>query len=110
MHTKELEMAIAPLTERQQSLIVANVVNACKNIQALNKGTGYNFLYQCSGFIAHYDLYGFIAHYSDPGSLKRDIISFAGQNQWRNFHPGDRDYEYYMSKKEVYNRILQKIT
>jgi hypothetical protein len=63
----------------------------------------------CSGFIAHYDLYGFIAHYSTPNSLKRDIISYAGQNQWNNFRPGERDYEYMMAKKDVYNRIIAQI-
>ena len=95
------------LTDRQKDLIVRNVVKACKNIDNLNS-TGYKFLYLCSGFIAHYDLYGFIANYSD-GSLKRDILSFAGQNQWRNFRPGERDYDYYMSKADVYNRIVAQI-
>ena len=100
-------MSLTPLTQRQQDLIVSNVVKACKNIDNLNK-TGYKFIYLCSGFIAHYDLYGFIANYTGE-SLKRDIISFAGQNQWKNFREGERDYEYYMAKKEVYNRIVQEI-
>lgn len=100
-------MAIAPLTERQMTLIVNNVVSAVKNIDNLNK-TGYKYLYLCSGFIAHYDVYGFISHYSDR-SLKQDILSYAGQNQWRNFRPGDADYDYYKSKAEVYARILEKI-
>jgi len=95
------------LTERQKTLIVNNVVKAVKNIDNLNK-TGYNFLYLASGFIAHYDLYGFIASYTGQ-SLKQDIISYAGQNQWNNFRPGERDYNYYMAKKDVYNRILQAI-
>ena len=95
------------LTDRQKDLIVRNVVKAVKNIDNLNS-TGYKFLYLCSGFIAHYDLYGFIANYSD-GSLKRDILSYAGQNQWRNFRPGERDYDYYMSKADVYNRIVAQI-
>ena len=98
---------MTPLTERQKTLIVNNVVKACNNIDNLNK-TGYNFLYLASGFIAHYNLYGFIASYTGQ-SLKRDIISFAGQNQWNNFRPGERDYDYYMAKKDVYNRILQAI-
>ena len=98
---------MTPLTERQKTLIVNNVVKACNNIDNLNK-TGYNFLYLCSGFIAHYNLYGFIANYTGQ-SLKRDIISFAGQNQWNNFRPGERDYDYYMAKKEVYNSILREI-
>jgi hypothetical protein len=100
-------MSLTPLTQRQQDLIVSNVVKACKNIDNLNK-TGYKFVYLCSGFIAHYDLYGFIASYTGE-SLKRDLISYAGQNQWNNFRPGERDYDYYMSKKEVYNRILKEI-
>jgi len=28
---------------------------------------------------------------------------------WLNFHPGDRDYEYYRSKAQVYQRILAGI-
>jgi hypothetical protein len=100
-------MALIPLTERQKTLIVSNVVKACKNIDNLNK-TGYKFVYLCSGFIAHYDLYGFIASYTGE-TLKRDLINYAGQNQWRNFRPGERDYEYYMSKADVYNRILSEI-
>ena len=98
---------LVALTERQKTLIVNNVVKACKDITQLNR-TGYNFLYLASGFIAHYDLHGFIANYTGQ-SLKRDIISFAGQNQWNNFRPGERDYDYYMAKKEVYNRILREI-
>jgi hypothetical protein len=100
-------MALTPLTERQKTLIVSNVLKAVKNIDNLNK-TGYNFVYQCSGFIAHYDLYGFIASYTGE-SLKRDLISYAGQNQWNNFRPGERDYEYMMAKKDVYNRIVAQI-
>ena len=98
---------MTPLSERQKTLIVNNVVKAVKNIDNLNK-TGYNFLYLCSGFIAHYDLHGFIASYTGE-SLKRDILNFAGQNQWNNFRPGESDYDYYMAKKEVYNRILREI-
>jgi hypothetical protein len=100
-------MSLAPLTERQKTLIVNNIVKAIKNIENLNK-TGYNYIYNCSGFIAHYDLYGFIASYTGQ-SLKRDIISYAGQNQWKNFRPGEQNYEYYMSKADVYNRILAEI-
>jgi len=100
-------MSLTPLTERQKVLIVSNVVKAVKNIDNLNK-TGYNFVYQCSGFIAHYDMYGFIASYTGE-SLKQDLVSYAGQNQWKNFRPGERDYDYYMAKADVYNRILSQI-
>jgi hypothetical protein len=98
---------LEPLTERQKTLIVNNVVKAVKNINSLNK-TGYKYLYLCSGFIAHYDLYGFIDFYSYV-NLKNDIIGFANQNQWKNFRPGERDYEYYQSKADVYARILEQI-
>jgi hypothetical protein len=100
-------MSLTPLTERQKVLIVNNVVKACKDITQLNK-TGYNFLYLASGFIAHYDLNGFIGFY-EYVSLKNDIVGFAGQNQWKNFRPGERDYDYYMAKADVYNRILAEI-
>ena len=100
-------MSLIPLTERQKVLIVNNVVNAVKNIDSLNK-TGYNFLYLASGFIAHYNLYGFIDFYRYI-SLKNDLIGFANSNQWKNFRPGERDYEYYMAKADVYKRILAQI-
>lgn len=101
-------MAIPALTERQKALIVSNVVNACKNIESLNR-TGYKYVSLCSGFIAHYNLYGFIAAYSKPGSLKADILRNQRMNQWLNFRPGERDYDYYMSKADVYKRIISQI-
>jgi hypothetical protein len=100
-------MSLEALTERQKTLIITNVVKACKNIDNLNK-TGYNFVYQCSGFIAHYDLYGFIANYKED-SLKADILRNTRANEWRNFHPKDENYEYYMSKADVYTRIVEAI-
>lgn len=100
-------MALTALTERQKTLIVTNVVKAVNNIDSLNR-TGYKFLTLASGFIAHYDLQGFIAEYSER-SLRQDLISYAGSNQHRNFRPGERDYDYYMSKADVYNRILAQI-
>lgn len=100
---------MTPLTELQKTLIVNNIVKACNDIDSLNK-TGYRYINLCSGFIAHYDLWGFMNAYREPGSLKRDIINYAGQNQWRNFRTGERDYDYYMAKKDVYNRICNLIT
>lgn len=96
---------LTPLTPRQQTLIVNNIVAACGDIEKLNK-TGYKWLNLASGFIAHYDLYGFRAAYSAPGSLARDIMRFVSQNEWNNFHSTDRDYLYYMNKKETYRRIV----
>jgi hypothetical protein len=98
---------IEPLTESKKQLIVSNVVKACKDITKLNK-TGYGFIYLASGFIAHYGLGGFIEYYQGE-SLRNDIIRNARQNQWDNFHPGEENYEYYMSKKDVYNRIIEAL-
>ena len=105
---KENFTMIEPLTDRQKSLIVNNVVKACQDIRKLNK-TGYNFLYLASGFIAHYNLHGFIDHYSYR-DLTTDILKNASQNQWNNFREGDQNYSYYKSKQEIYNRIISKLT
>lgn len=100
-------MSLIPLTERQKTLIVNNVVSAVKDINKLNR-TGYKYLYLCSGFIAHYNLHGFISHYQDY-DLKRDILDNVNINKWLNFRPGDKDYEYYRSKADVYAQIVAKI-
>ena len=98
---------LTPLTERQKTLIVNNVLAACKDITKLNN-TGYKFLYLCSGFIAHYNLRGFIDHY-ETESLKDDIIANAQQNQWNNFRIGEQNYKYMMEKKVTYNMILTRL-
>lgn len=100
-------MSLKPLTERQKTLIVNNVIKAVQDITKLNK-TGYGFLYLASGFIAYYNLYGFIEHFKDH-DLKRDILNNHRQNQWLNFKEGDTNYDYYKSKAEVYNRIVEAI-
>lgn len=101
-------MSLVALTPRQQTLIVNNVVKAVKaGIDNLNN-TGYNFIYCASGFIAHYNLYGFRAHYQQH-SLKRDILNNLNANLWKNFHKGDQNYEYYKSKAEVYQRIVDHL-
>lgn len=103
---------LTPYTPRQQVLIVNNVLKACISIESLNK-TGYNFLYQAQGFIAHYNLHGFRAHYGyyqrNGNNLRADILCNAGPNMWRNFRPGDVDYDYYKSKAEVYSMILNRL-
>ena len=100
-------MAITPIAPEVQKRIVKNVVSACKNINKLNR-TGYGFIYQANGFIAHYDLHGFIAYYTE-NSLRADIKENARQNQWDNFRQGEENYEYYMSMKAIYNAILEQI-
>ncbi len=99
---------LTPLTPNQQKAIVNNVLKACKDITKLNS-TGYKFINLANGFIAHYNLYGFIAHYSTE-SLSQDIVHNSNSNMWNNFHPGEADYDYYMSKKAVYKAILDELT
>lgn len=100
-------MEIKPLPQRQQTLIVNNVVRACEDIEKLNK-TGYKYINLCAGFIAHYNLYGFRDAYSD-GSLRSDILKHQHQNQWNNFRPGEKNYDYYKSRAQVYNQIVEKL-
>lgn len=92
------------LTETQKRLISKNVLAACRDIEKLNK-TGYNFLYLCSGFIAHYDINGFKAYYQTH-DLQADIEANAKANQWHNFRAGERDADYYHAKRDCYNMIL----
>ena len=100
-------MDIKPLTDRQKSLIVNNVVKACSDINALNR-TGYKYLYLANGFIAHYNLGGFRDHYA-RNDLMVAILDHEEDNTWRNFSPDCHNYEYYMSKKEVYKTICSKL-
>lgn len=101
-------MALTPMTANQAVLIVKNVVRACEDITKLN-GTGYKFINLASGFIAHYNLNGFKDYY-ERNSLKQDILANADMNAWRNFRPGDNDYEYYQQKAAIYNRIVELLS
>jgi len=99
---------IKPKTEKQVKAIVKNVVAACHNINKLNK-IGYDYIYLCSGFIAHYNLGGFIDYYSDNVKLTHDILEYQSMNKWTNFHPGDENYEYYHQKGEIYAMIVAEL-
>lgn len=98
---------LKPYTERQKTTIVNNVIKAVKDPDKLSK-QAYKYLYLCSGFIAHYNHAGFIGHYR-WNSLRGDILHFADWNEWRNFKPGDQNYEYYKSKADIYNRIVDSL-
>jgi hypothetical protein len=95
------------ITEKQKSLIVNNIVKACEDIDKLN-GTGYKFIYLANGFIAHYNLGGFKDYYS-WNDLRWDILKNIDSNRWDNFKEGDRDYDYYKSKADIYKRIIAKL-
>lgn len=101
-------MTLALKTPRQVTLIVNNVVAACSDIEKLNR-TGYNYIYQCSGFIAHYNLGGFKSAYSPRGSLYADIKRNEPYNRWLNFKPGDENYDYYRQRAEIYRQIVSRI-
>lgn len=99
---------IKPLTPAQQARIASNIAAACRDIEKLN-ATGYKFISLASGFIAHYDLHGFKAAYSAPGSLQADIEAHARFNQWHNFRKGEENADYYHSKRDTYNAILDRL-
>jgi len=94
-------------TVNQENRIINNIVKACKDIELLNK-QGYNFIYLCCGFIAHYDIYGFIYEYKTE-SLKNEILRYKNENQWNNFTPKEKNYDYYKQKQKIYNVICEKI-
>lgn len=99
------------ITEKQKTLIVNNIVKACDDIEKLN-GTGYKYIYLASGFIAHYNIDGFKSNYSlvDCGySLADAILAHESDNTWNNFREGDKDYLYYKSKADIYQRICNKL-
>jgi len=99
------------LTIKEQELIYKNVIKACEDISKLNK-RGYNYLYLCSGFIAHYNIHGFKSNFDivDFGyNLSDAILANESSNQWNNFREEDRDYQYYKSKANVYKRICSTL-
>jgi hypothetical protein len=98
---------LKPLSNTKVKSTVSNIVAACKNIEKLQK-RGYNYLYLCSGFIAHYNIHGFKDYYSGI-TLRADILMNAKQNEYRNFAPGDENYEYYHQKAQIYAAIVNEI-
>lgn len=94
------------LTKRQETMIINNIVEACKDITKLKK-YAYNYLYLCSGFIAHYDLYGFIDFYKE-NSLLKDLIQNNNANLWENFTVKDKDFAYYNQKRQIYSKAIKK--
>lgn len=100
---------LTPLTENQKTRLVNNILAACDDVEKLNKQS-YKFLHLANGFIAHYSIWGFMDYYEEPNKLRKAILYNQVFNQWSNFKPLDKDYDYYMAKKEVYNRICEKLT
>ena len=101
---------LTPMTEKEENAIIKSVVDCIEknNIELLTK-KAYNFVMLSSGFIAHYNHEGFKYHYENVRSLRADIINFQPQNQWANFRPKEKDGDYMMQKKKIYNAICAKI-
>jgi hypothetical protein len=96
-------------TKEEVKQIVDSLVKAStKDLNALTKKS-YTFIMLANGFIAHYGIQGFKDYYKEPENLRKDILKNQAINQWSNFHPNERNYEYYMQKKEIYNLICERI-
>lgn len=95
-------------TTREVELIVSSFrkIFMKEDVSYLTK-SAYDFIYLSSGFIAHYNIFGFQDYYDDVEFLKRDILRNKSMNQWNNFQPNERDYDYYMQKKAIYNMIVE---
>lgn len=99
-----------PITPRQKSMIVSSFkkVFATGDIENLTNNA-YKYIYLASGFIAHYNLYGFREAYRDVSLLKKDILLNVRANQWDNFTSTDKNYDYYMSKADVYRSLASLV-
>lgn len=103
-----LKNKMKAITPRQKSLILSSFrrVFSTGDIENLTN-TAYKYIYLASGFIAHYNLYGFRDAYRDISHLRADILDNARSNNWGNFRPSDKDYDYYMSKADVYRGLVE---
>jgi hypothetical protein len=101
---KQGTTGLEPFSIEEEQKIIRDCVKAARNTETMTD-RAYRFLNLSSGFIAHYDKWGFMDYYREPGSLKRDILTHQNHNQWDNFRPGERGYEYYMQKKKIYNTV-----
>jgi hypothetical protein len=101
---KQRTGGLEPFSIEEEQRIIRDCVKAANNIETLTD-KAYRFLNLSNGFIAHYDRFGFMDNYREPGRFKKDILDYQNQNQWGNFRPGERGYEYYMQKKNIYNAV-----
>ena len=100
--------------ELRSDLEVHNIVQSFKLVfkyEDMNRLTrrAYLFIMTASGFIAHYDIHGFRNEYSNVYSLCGDIMKYQDSNQFTNFHKGETNYDYFMQRKEIYNKIVDLI-
>ena len=96
------------LSPEAEEKLTKSLARAIRDITKLNDDA-YRFISCCSGFSAHYDRHGFIQEYSGGYRLLRNAMlenSTLVANQWLNFSPKDRNYDYMMQKKRIYNEAL----
>jgi hypothetical protein len=101
---KQRTSGLEPFSIEEEQKIIRDCVKAANNIETMTD-KAYRFLNLSNGFIAHYNKLGFMDYYHESGSLKKDILTNQRNNQWWNFRPGERGYEYYMQKKKIYNAV-----
>jgi hypothetical protein len=101
---KQRPNGLEPFSVEEEQRIIRDCVKAANNIETLTD-KAYRFLNLSNDFIAHYNKFGFMDYYREPGSLKKDILTNQQNNQWGNFRSGEREYEYYMQKKNIYNAV-----
>lgn len=106
----EKTKGLKPISKGVMRNIINNLLYECYHggLEKLNP-SAYNFLYLANGFIAHYDRFGFIAEYKNIHNLYIDILKYEKDNEYRNFSSKDKDYDYYMKKKEIYVLICKGI-
>jgi len=100
---------LEPLSDKAKEILLKNLVLAVtKDISKLSV-RAYQFIHVCSGFIAHYNIKGFIAEYGTANNLADAIFRNRQMNQWKNFSPGEENYEYYHQKAEIYEILCSEI-
>lgn len=108
-NTKKNKKMLDPKTDREIRNIISSTVKAATIDITCLTHDAYVFLHISSGFIAHYNLQGFIAEYGTSANLAKDILHNRENNQYTNFRPDEKNYDYYHQKGIIYNKICDAI-
>jgi hypothetical protein len=96
------------LEAQEQEKLIKAIARSIRDTSKMDQDA-YRFVSCASGFIAHFNLHGFIYEYQDKNALRDAMIRNLKTNQWNNFSPRDRDYDYMMQKKHIYNEALRRV-
>lgn len=96
---------LTPKTDKQADAIVKSLDRCSKKGLEYMSNDLYDALYLASGFIAHYDKAGFIDYYENFEALAREIMRNTS-NISTNYREGEKDYEYYAKKAEIYKKLF----